>query len=64
MTEPSRDPQKAWAWKLKARDFRGDRLTPAQRAAWRAALSDELDNKSDALPAASEQTPVEPGSPA
>lgn len=34
---PSKDP-KAWARRLKARDFRGERLTIFQRDAWREAL--------------------------
>lgn len=33
---------KAWAWRLKARDFAGDRLTKFQRDAWREALKGEL----------------------
>lgn len=37
MQRPQGDP-KDWAYRLKAREERGERLSPAQRSCWRAAL--------------------------
>ena len=34
---------KGWAWRLKAREESGERLTKAQRDMWRAALRVELE---------------------
>jgi hypothetical protein len=39
-TEP-RDP-KEWAWRLKAREERGEQLSTVQRTFWREALQREL----------------------
>lgn len=37
---------KAWAYRLKASEERGDRLTQAQRTMWRAAINDQSENAS------------------
>jgi len=36
------DNPKAWAWRLRAREAAGDRLTKAQRDMWRSALRVEM----------------------
>lgn len=43
---------RAWAWALKAREEAGERLTPAQRSAWREALATALAPRYDDEPAA------------
>jgi hypothetical protein len=51
IAQPTRDP-KQWAYDLQQRELRGDRLTPAQRDAWRAAarwVKDESDGRGESL---------------
>lgn len=47
-TKTQADSPKGWAWRLKAREESGERLTKAQRDMWRGALQAELQQHQEA----------------